>query len=71
MQPPGGVDDVLDEMALEFGGGVEFFVALGAAGLVGFEVFPGEDDGLAGEAVVENVEAGTGFALRASAGRWS
>ena len=70
-ETPFGVDDGLDEVFFEGADGLVVFDEDGAEFLVGFEVFIGEEDGLAGEGGFYRIVAGGGFGRFRFWGRWN
>jgi hypothetical protein len=61
VETPAGVGDLAGELDFAAAFGVEGFEEFGVVGVIGGAVFVGEEDGLAGEAVAEAVEADSGF----------
>jgi hypothetical protein len=63
VQAPLGIDESLGELAFDGSFGFEAGEEFCPEGLVGGEVFGGEDDDASGESVAEGVEAGAAFAF--------
>src|SRR5208283_3494794 len=64
VETPGAIDDGLDELALDSGLGLEIVEEVAGEFVMRLAVIGRDDDGLAGEAVAQSVEAGALLALR-------